>query len=88
MFEVSVLGIPLTFVVFGLVAFLGGMGVKGKAQLASSLGLGSVIGFFYQFSMNGAPVDASQWFGYLIYGLGLGVLATGLYEGQKQAAGR
>lgn len=86
--DVSVKGIPLVLVVLGLVAYLGKLGVKGKAQLISSMLIGLVLGAGYQLSQS-VPAGYSGWFGVVIYGLGLGLVASGIYEtGMKMAKAR
>ena len=82
--DAAVNGIPLLFVVAGLVQVVGQFGVKGKAQLAASLVIGLVLGLGYQIAQLGAPADFGGWFAAVIYGLGLGVVASGLYETAKK----
>lgn len=77
--EASVKGIPLVAVVVGLVTLLGKVGLKGKAQLISALVTGLVLGVLYQMSL-AMPVDFAGWFGAVVYGLGLGLVGSGLYE--------
>lgn len=72
-------GIPLVLVVLGLVSWLGKLGVKGKAQLASSMGIGTLLGILYQVSL-GMPAGFSGWFAAVIYGLALGLVGSGIYE--------
>ncbi len=77
--EAYVKGIPLVFVVIGLVTLLGKLGVAGKAQLASAMGIGTALGVLYQISL-GMPMDFAGWFGAVIYGLALGLTGAGIYE--------
>ncbi len=77
--EAYVKGIPLVLVVIGLVTLLGKLGVEGKAQLGSAMGIGTVLGILYQISL-GIPMDFSGWFGAVIYGLALGLVGSGIYE--------
>ena len=77
-------GIPLVFVVFGLVAFIKSAGVKGQWLLFSSLFIGLALGVLYQFSL-GPLVGFAAWFGAGMYGLALGITASGVYEGIKSA---
>jgi hypothetical protein len=79
-FAVSVAGIPLIFVVMGLVTLWGELGLKGRAQLVSSFITGLLIGGLYQLAELGVPVDFAGWFALAIFGLGLGVVTSGLYE--------
>ena len=79
-------GIPLVFVIFGLVALLKNAGVVGKWLLLSSFGIGVVFGVLYQYSL--APLNGfAAWFGAVIYGLALGLVASGVYEGIRAASG-
>lgn len=81
----SVNGIPLVFVVVGLVQLIGRLGLKGQAQLLSSLLIGAGLGILYQVQAAGAlPSDLASWISVLFYGLGLGVVASGLYETGKE----
>lgn len=81
----AVQGVPLAFVVMGLVWAWGELGVKGPWQMVSSLATGLVLGGGYMVAQTRPPVgDAWQAFGYwfavAVYGLGLGVMSSGLYE--------
>lgn len=73
-------GIPLILVIWGLVAFVKVMGVTGPWLTVISMGMGLALGIAYQVSTGGLPVDFPGWFGALIYGLGLGIVASGLYD--------
>jgi len=85
---VLVNGIPLVLVVAGLVSFAKTMGLEGKALLALSLVLGLVFGVVYQLSI-AMPATLAEWFGALVFGLGLGVTTSGLYDLVKRdVAGR
>jgi len=77
--NILVAGIPLIAVIWGLVAFAKKMGVKGKALTATSLVLGLSLGLAYQVSLK-LPSDFSGWFAAAIFGLGLGLVASGLYD--------
>lgn len=77
--EALVKGVPLVMVVIGLVTWLGKLGITGKAQLVSALLVGLILGIGYQLSLE-IPVDFAGWFGAVIYGLGLGIVASGIYE--------
>jgi hypothetical protein len=77
-------GVPLLFVVFGLVAWVKSMGLGGKALTATSFVIGIVLGILYMYSL--APlVTFSQWFGGGTFGLGLGIVASGVYKGIENA---
>jgi hypothetical protein len=77
--EAIVNGVPLIVIVVGLVEVSKRLGVKGKAAVAVSLGLGVVLGVGYQLSL-AVPVDFAGYFGAAVYGLALGLSACGLYD--------
>lgn len=81
--DASVNGIPLVAVVLGLVT-LAGNWVQGKAKLVVSLLIGAILGVGYQVSVTGVPSDFAGWFGVIVYGLGLGLVASGLYDTGKK----
>ncbi len=83
-FNQFVNGVPLVFVVFGLVALLKNLGVRGKVLLVCSLLLGIAFGVAYQYSL-GPIVGFGGWFGAVMFGLALGITASGVYEGIKNA---
>ncbi len=85
--DVAVNGVPLVVLIVGLVQFIAEMGVGGKALKATSAGIGLAVGIAYQFSL-GTPVDFASWFGALLYGLGLGVVASGLVDQARSLASR
>ena len=80
-----VAGIPLVLVVIGLVEWLKRFGVQGAALNVASLLIGLVAGIAYQISI-AMPGDFSGWFGAAIYGLALGLVASGLYDAGKSIA--
>lgn len=84
-FNQIVNGVPLVFVVFGLVALLKNLGVRGKSLLIFSLLLGTILGVAYQYSL-GPIVGFAGWFGAIMFGLALGITASGVYEGIKSAS--
>lgn len=82
-------GVPIIAVIIGLVAFVKAMGVKGTVPLrATSAGLGLLLGVGAQISENGVPADFAGWFGLAVYGLGLGVVASGLVDAASDAVRR
>lgn len=81
--DAAVQGVPLLFVVFGLVAWVKSFGVQGNWLRVASMLIGLFIGCGYLFATLGFPVDFAGWFTNLIYGLGLGVVASGVYDGLK-----
>lgn len=90
--EASVNGIPLVFVVLGLVEYGKRLGLKDRALLLTSLAVGLVLGTAYQLTLLTAPLTPPQFFGVVVYGLMLGLLASGIYDVAngifKKAVGR
>lgn len=86
--KAAVQGVPLLFVVMGLVWAWGKLGLEGKQQLVSSLMTGLALGMLYMVAQTRPPagdwwLSFGYWFANAIYGLGLGVLASLLYELNK-----
>jgi hypothetical protein len=81
----AVAGVPLLFVVFGLVAWIKSFGVTGNWLRVASMLVGLILGCGYMFSTLGFPTDFAGWFSVIVYGLGLGVVASGVYDGLKNA---
>lgn len=79
-----VAGIPLVLVVIGLVEWFKKMGLAGVWLNVASLAIGLVAGISYQVSL-AVPVDFAGWFGAVVYGLGLGLVASGLYDAVRNA---
>lgn len=75
-------GVPLVFVIAGLVEFAKKFNLKGTACTALSMGLGVVFGVAYQLQA-GPPADFAGWFGAVLYGLALGITTSGLYDFTK-----
>jgi hypothetical protein len=75
-----VIGIPLLLVVFGLVEFTKSLGLKGKILLLVSMFIGLILGMAYQISIAGLPATFSAWFGVVIFGLAIGLTASGFYD--------
>ena len=78
----------LVMVVMGLVTLYGKFGLSGKAQLASSLATGVVFGAAFQIAALGLPDSFAGYFSVLIYGLMIGLVASGVYEVGKNLADR
>ena len=76
-------GIPLVFVIGGLVQFAKKFNLSGEACTALSLGLGVVFGIAYQVQA-GLPTNFAGWFGAVLYGLALGITTSGLYDVVKK----
>lgn len=77
-------GVPLALVVIGLVEWVKQMGVTGQTLKVVSLGLGLALGLAYQYSVQ-PPVDFAGWFGAVLYGLGLGLVASGIFDAVRSA---
>ena len=78
-FDAIVAGLPLVLVVIGLVEWFKQLGVQGNALRYVSMAIGLVIGIGYQLSL-GMPTDYAGWFGAAVYGLALGLVASGIYD--------
>jgi len=86
-FDQIVNGIPLLFVVMGLVELSKSFGAQGKALTAISFGIGLIIGLLYQLSL-GMPADYAGWFGAAVFGLALGLVACKVYDAIASASGK
>jgi hypothetical protein len=89
--QAAVQGVPLMFVVIGLVWVWGKLGLQGKQQLVSSMLTGLALGLPYMIAQTRPPVGDwwvafGYWFATVVYGLGLGVFASLLYELNKDLA--
>ncbi len=79
-----VAGIPLVFVVIGLVEWSKRLGVSGKRLLVLSMLVGVALGVLYQYSQQ--PLEGfSAWFSAAVYGLALGLVASGIYDAARSA---
>lgn len=87
MFDILINGIPLTAVILAFVEWLKSFGVAGNALRASSLVVGLILGGAYQYSV-AAPVDFASWLGLVVYGLALGLVASGFYDAAKSATSK
>lgn len=80
-------GIPLIALVIALVEWIKKFGVEGKALNAASMAVGAAIGVAYWYAQ--APlVSFADWFGAVVYGLALGLAASGLYDAVRSAVTR
>lgn len=80
-----VAGVPLLFVVIGLVQFAKKLGAAGNVLIIVSMAIGLVLGAGFQFATNGFPVNFGGWFAVVVYGLGLGIVASGVYDAATTA---
>jgi hypothetical protein len=83
-FDQIVNGIPLILVVMGLVELSKAFGAEGKVLTLISFLIGAVLGVLYQVSL-GMPVGFAGWFGSAIFGLGLGLVASKVYDAIRSA---
>lgn len=81
----SVAGIPLLAFVLGLVQWIKGFGLAGPQVKVASMAVGVLLGVGYQFSV-GAPADFAGWFAVAIFGVALGLVASGLYDAGTPAS--
>jgi hypothetical protein len=87
MFEnITVAGIPLLIIVIGLVQFIKGFGLEGNIVKGVSLLVGLLLGAAYQYTV-AIPVDFAGWFQLVVFGLGLGLVASGLYDANQDSKG-
>lgn len=77
-------GIPLVLAVIGLVEWSKQLGVSGRALQVLSMLVGVALGILYQYSVQ-PLVDFAGWFGAVIYGLGMGLIASGIYDAIRSA---
>jgi len=79
-----VAGVPLVLVVLGLVEWVKSLGLQGVAVKFVSMAIGLILGIGYQLSI-AVPVGFTGWFGAGVFGLALGLLASGIYDAVKNA---
>lgn len=79
-------GIPLMLIIVGLVEFAKKFGLEGKMCVALSMVLGLIFGVLYQLSTASIPIDLAGYLSVAIYGLGMGLSASGLYDAVLQRA--
>ncbi len=75
----TVAGVPLLLFVLALVQWVKSFGVSGNYAKAASMVIGLVLGIGYQLTL-AAPVDFAGWFTTVVFGLALGLGASGVYE--------
>ena len=83
MYDISTLlvnGLPLSAVVFGLVEFIKSFGLRGHWLTITSMLLGLAFGVSYQIANAGLPVSFAGWFAVAVFGIMLGLVASGLYD--------
>lgn len=87
MFDISVFaiaavaGVPLLFVVLGLVEWIKGVGLKDPVWIrVASMLVGLLFGGGYMIAEAGVPDAFAGWFALVVYGIGLGLVASGIYD--------
>jgi len=83
MYDISTLlvnGLPLSAVVFGLVEFIKSFGLRGHWLTIISMLLGLAFGVSYQIANAGLPTSFASWFGVAVFGIMLGLVASGFYK--------
>ena len=64
----------------GTVEYIKKFGVKGNGLLIASMVSGILWGAGYFIATNAVPVDFPGWFGLVIFGSTVGLMASGLYD--------
>ncbi len=87
-FGAMVKGIPLLLIVVGLVEYIKKAGATGTKLLVWSMVIGLLLGVGFMLTQERPPVGDwwpifTYWFGNVAYGLGLGIVASGLYDTVK-----
>jgi len=77
---IMIAGVPLLAVVFGLVEFTKKLGLTGEKLTVVSMVTGLLLGVGYQISVSGLPVEFGAWFGVVVFGLAIGLAASGIYN--------
>lgn len=84
--DVAVNGIPLIALIMALVTWISDLvGAQGKIKMAIAMVVGIVLGVAYQLSVH-VPATFGEWFFVVIYGLALGLFASGAWDVLKSAA--
>ena len=81
--DILVAGVPLLLVVIGLVEWVKKVNVPSNALPFVSMGIGLILGGGYQVAENGVPIDFAGWFAVIIFGLAIGLVASGLFDAAK-----
>jgi hypothetical protein len=69
------------------VEYIKKFGIGGDLLTASSMVVGLVLGVGYQISIVGSPASFADGFAMILYGLALGLVASGIYDIGKRFAG-
>lgn len=81
--DILVAGVPLLLVVIGLVEWVKKINVPSNALPFVSMGIGLILGSGYQVAENGVPLDFAGWFAVIVFGLAIGLVASGLFDAAK-----
>jgi len=82
--EQVVNGIPLVVLVLAFVEWVKRFGIRGNTLNAISMAIGVLIGVAYWYAQ--APlITFGDWFGAIVYGLVLGLIASGVYDAARSA---
>lgn len=76
-------GVPIILVVMALTKYSEKFGAKGRVQLGIAILLGLVFGFGYMSAANGFPVDFAGYFTYIVFGLAMGIVPSGIHDELK-----
>jgi hypothetical protein len=78
--NLTIAGMPLLLVVLGLVQWFKQLGLRGTLVLnLVSMLIGLLLGVGYQLSLS-MPGDFAGWFSTVVFGLGLGLVASGVFD--------
>lgn len=84
--EAMVNGVPLIVVIVGIVEWLKRLGISGIALNVASMVIGIVFGVAYRHAQQ--PIaDFPSALNAVVYGLALGMAASGVYDAAKSAVG-
>lgn len=80
--NLTLAGFPLVVFVLATVQWVKeSFSIEGKPVNFVSMGIGIVFGVLYQFSRtNGFPTDFNGWLTVVVFGIALGLLASGTYK--------
>ena len=79
-FDAAVQGVPLLFIVLGLVQWFKGYIEDARIIRGISMAIGLLFGGGYLLAELGVPADFAGWFSIVVYGLGVGLVASGIYD--------
>lgn len=82
--EILVNGFSLMFIVMGIVQWLkDAFDIQGKGVKVLSMSVGLILSVGYQLTL-GIPDGYAAWFGVVIFGIGSGLSASGVYDAARQ----